>query len=101
MFGLTGNIPSSHAQCSRDCRIKIDDQRLLAGIYCRADKELAPLTTHDEATFNASNALIDGINLVESLLRLNLYVKVGRQLPPVTTGSSETGYGGDGTLKPY
>jgi hypothetical protein len=66
--------------------IKIDDQRLLAGIYCRAEKELAHLTTHDEAKFNTSNALIEGINLVEGLLRLNLYDKVGRQLPPVTTG---------------
>jgi hypothetical protein len=66
--------------------IKTGDRSLLAGIYCRADKELAHLTTHDEGKFNTPNALIEGINLVESLLQLNLYNKVGRQFPPVTTG---------------
>ncbi len=61
------------------------DRRILAGIYCRANKELAHLTVADEGEFNTEEALIYGVDSVERLLRTNLYEKVGWEWPRRTT----------------
>ena len=62
-----------------------DEHRLLAGIYCRADKELAHLTNTFEYDFNTEQAIIDGSNLVVETLKTHLYDKLGRELPPLST----------------
>jgi hypothetical protein len=65
--------------------ISDQDHRILAGIYCRASKELAHLTVADEGEFNTEEALIRGVDSVERLLRTHLYEKVGWEWPPRTT----------------
>ncbi|MGA8479529.1 MAG: hypothetical protein WB696_16355 [Chthoniobacterales bacterium] len=64
--------------------IPLDDQRLLAGIYCRANKELAHLTLVYNDEFNAPEKILRGIDLVEILIQKHLYAKIGRELPPLS-----------------
>jgi hypothetical protein len=65
--------------------ISDDERRILAGIYKRADKELAHLTVSDVGEFNTPAVIIRGIDTVERLIRTNLYDKVGWAWPPRTT----------------
>lgn len=59
------------------------EKDLLAGLLTRADKELAHLTSNYErhAEFNTASALIEGITLVERLLRQQLYERLNRPFP--------------------
>jgi hypothetical protein len=64
--------------------IPADDRTILAGIYFRANKELAHLTLTYDEEFNTPGVLLRGIDLVEELLRTHLYEKIGRQLPELS-----------------
>ncbi len=59
------------------------DEALLVGLLKRGSKELAHLTSnytrHDD--FNTAKALIDGITLIETLLRKHLYEKLKLPFP--------------------
>ena len=65
--------------------ISNDERQILAGIYKRADKELAHLTVSDVGEFNTPAVIVRGIDIVERLMRANLYDKVGWDWPPRTT----------------
>jgi hypothetical protein len=54
---------------------------LLAGIYRRADKELAHLTLKFNKPFNQEKALIDAATAIESLFQQFVYD--GKPLPPM------------------
>jgi trans-2-enoyl-CoA reductase len=60
-----------------------EDQKLLKGLLNRANKELAHLTSHyiHHEEFNKAQALIDGITLIERLLRQQLYGRLNRPFP--------------------
>jgi hypothetical protein len=64
--------------------IEPTDRCLLAGIYCRAHKELAHLTLTYDDKFNTQEAMLKGAGLVEGLIRKHLYEKVGKEFPPMT-----------------
>ena len=64
--------------------IPLDDQRVLAGIYCRASKELARLTLTYNDEFNDPEKMLLGIDLVQGLIQKHLYAKIGRELPPLS-----------------
>jgi hypothetical protein len=64
--------------------IPLDDQRVLAGIYCRASKELAHLTLTYNDEFNDPERILLGIDLVQGLIQKHLYAKIGRELPPLS-----------------
>lgn len=55
--------------------------RILAGVYNRADKELAHLTSTFNDEFNEEDILIEAATIVESLLHTHLYSPLGKQLP--------------------
>ena len=55
--------------------------RILAGVYVRADKELAHLTTIFNDEFNEEKALIEAATIVEDLIKRHLYDYLGKQLP--------------------
>ncbi|MBK7434192.1 MAG: hypothetical protein IPI66_10035 [Chitinophagaceae bacterium] len=55
--------------------------RLLAGVYKRADKELAHLTSTFNDEFNEEDILIEAATIVEGLLEKYLYTPLGKQLP--------------------
>jgi hypothetical protein len=57
--------------------------RRLAGVYCRADKELAHLTTKFSARYNSEAALIRAADAVESLLERHLYRPARLPLPAI------------------
>jgi len=56
-------------------------RELLAGVYVRADKELAHLTLKFNKRFNEPKALIDAATAVESLIQKFVYR--GKPLPPM------------------
>jgi|SRR5665213_98662 len=56
-------------------------QRILAGVYKRADKELAHLTTTFNNEFNEEEVLIDAATTVEILLQQFLYKPFNQELP--------------------
>jgi hypothetical protein len=64
--------------------IDTTDRCLLAGIYCRAHKELAHLTLTYDDKFNTQEVMLEGAGLVEGLIRKHLYEKVGKEFPPIT-----------------
>jgi hypothetical protein len=61
--------------------VPVQNQRTLAGVYKRADKELAHLTTTFNDEFNEENVLIDAATTIETLLQKFLYEKFKEQLP--------------------
>lgn len=56
---------------------------MLAGVYRRADKELAHLTLKFNKPFNEEKALIDAATAIEGLIQKFVYE--GKQLPPINT----------------
>jgi hypothetical protein len=60
-----------------------DSRKLLAGMYRRADKELAHLTLKFSKPFNQEKALIDAATAIESLFQQFVYC--GKALPPIDT----------------
>jgi hypothetical protein len=56
-------------------------QRILAGVYKRADKELAHLTSTFNEEFNQVDALIAAATATEDLLKRLLYDPIGEPLP--------------------
>jgi hypothetical protein len=63
--------------------ILINDRRVLAGVYVRADKELAHLTTLFNDEFNEEKILIEAATIIESLLQKYLYDHLGIPLPEI------------------
>lgn len=57
--------------------------RTLAGVYLRADKELAHLTTRFDDEYNQEDRLIDAATAVEQLLERFLYAPTRESLPPI------------------
>jgi hypothetical protein len=55
--------------------------RTLAGVYCRADKELAHVTSTFNEEFNQEHVLIEAATIVESLIKKHLYESLGKELP--------------------
>jgi hypothetical protein len=55
--------------------------RILAGVYNRADKELAHLTSKFNDEFNQEDVLVKAATVVEGLLQKYLYTPLGKQLP--------------------
>jgi hypothetical protein len=55
--------------------------RVLAGVYKRADKELAHVTSTFNDEFNQEDVLIEAATAVEDLLQKFLYAPLGEQLP--------------------
>jgi hypothetical protein len=49
------------------------DREILAGVYVRADKELAHLTNKFNDEFNEEKALIHAAKIIENLIRIHLY----------------------------
>jgi hypothetical protein len=60
-----------------------DDARLLAGVYKRADKELAHLTATFNDEFNDEEAIDRASRLVVTLLSKHLYALVHEDLPKI------------------
>jgi hypothetical protein len=67
----------------RPADVAASSQRILAGVYKRADKELAHLTTTFNNEFNEEDALIAAATAVEDLLQRFLYGPLNRPLPPM------------------
>jgi hypothetical protein len=61
--------------------VPASSQRILAGVYKRADKELAHLTSTFNKEFNEEGALIAAATAVEDLLQRFLYDALHEQLP--------------------
>jgi hypothetical protein len=61
--------------------VPTSSQRALAGVYKRADKELAHLTSTFNEEFNEENVLIEAATAVEDLLQRFLYTPLSEQLP--------------------
>jgi hypothetical protein len=61
--------------------VPVPQQRILAGVYKRADKELAHLTRMFNNEFNEEDVLIEAATAVEDLLRRLLYEPSREQLP--------------------
>jgi hypothetical protein len=57
------------------------DKRVLAGVYLRANKELAHLTTRFNDEFNQEDALIHAATAIESLLERHLYAPNQEAIP--------------------
>jgi|ERR1035437_920744 hypothetical protein len=55
--------------------------RILAGVYHRADKELAHLTSAFNDEFNQEDVLIEAATIVEGLLQKYLYTPLSKQIP--------------------
>ena len=68
-----------HLLTPRDVPVVSHD--MLAGVYCRADKELAHLTTTFDDRYNGENELIQAATAVENLLATHLYSTLGVSLP--------------------
>jgi hypothetical protein len=58
-----------------------DSRKLLAGVYRRADKELAHLTLKFNKPFNEERALIAAATAIENLIKKFVYA--GKPLPPI------------------
>src|SRR5687767_13327896 len=52
--------------------VPTNDQQIIAGVYVRADKELAHLTTDFDDEFNQEEILIKAATIIESLLKKHL-----------------------------
>jgi hypothetical protein len=65
-------------------KVPLAVRRVLAGVYVRADKELAHLTTTFNDEFNEEAALIEAATAVESLLTEFLYLPLGEKMPAIT-----------------
>jgi hypothetical protein len=65
--------------------VPVSSQRILAGVYKRADKELAHLTSTFNEEFNEEDILIEAATAVEDLLQRFLYAPQGEQVPPMDT----------------
>jgi len=63
--------------------LSADDERLLAGVYKRADKELAHLTATFNDEFNKEEAVDRASRLVERLLNEYLYARVNEKMPDI------------------
>jgi hypothetical protein len=61
--------------------VPASSRRVLAGVYKRADKELAHLTSTFNEAFNKEDVLIDAATAIEDLLQKFLYARLGEQLP--------------------
>lgn len=59
------------------------DRTVLAGVYHRADKELAHLTSSFNEEYNDEARLIEAAEIVEELLRVHLYGKMGVVMPEI------------------
>jgi len=57
--------------------------RLLAGIYCRTNKELAHLTSTFDDEFNGDEIVDEAAQLVVGLLNTNLYTVVNETMPEI------------------
>ena len=100
-MGLKGELDGSTYKLAQNTKrlpddVKIDDfigrlltpadvppssHRVLAGVYKRADKELAHLTTVFNDEFNEEDALIEAATAVEDLFKRFLYEPLDKQLP--------------------
>lgn len=60
-------------------------RKTLAGVYLRADKELAHLTSKFNNEFNKEAVLIKAATFVELLLEKFLYAPLGKTLPTMDT----------------
>jgi len=58
-------------------------ERILAGVYIRADKELAHLTSTSHDEFNTECILIQAATIVEDLMLKFLYAPHNRTLPDI------------------
>ena len=63
--------------------LSADEARLLAGVYKRADKELAHLTATFNDAFNDDEAVDRASRLVERLLNEQLYTHVNERMPDI------------------
>lgn len=61
--------------------ISPESRRILAGVYKRADKELAHLTSTFNDEFNEEDILIKAATIVEGLLKTFLYAPLNKHLP--------------------
>ena len=61
--------------------VPVSSQRILAGVYKRADKELAHLTSTFNEEFNEEDILIAAATAVEDLLQRFLYAHLHEPLP--------------------
>jgi hypothetical protein len=68
-----------HLLTPRDVPVASHD--VLAAVYCRADKELAHLTTTSDDAYNTEDKLIEAATAVESLLEQHLFRPLGVDLP--------------------
>ena len=57
--------------------------RLLAGVYKRANKELAHLTATFNDEFNEDDVVDEAAKLVEQMLNAYLYTVVGEKMPKI------------------
>jgi hypothetical protein len=76
---LGGQLPDP-----RSWSLSADEARLLAGVYKRADKELAHLTATFNDEFNSDDAIDRALRLVERLLNECLYSPVNEKMPEIT-----------------
>ena len=60
-----------------------EQARLLAGVYKRADKELAHLTATLNDEFNTDEAVDEAAKLVEKMLDTHLYTVVKEKMPEI------------------
>ena len=60
-----------------------EHRRTLAGVYLRADKELAHFTTRFSDEFNQEDSLIEAATAVEQLLERHLYAPARKPIPPM------------------
>lgn len=63
--------------------VSANDQRILGGVYCRADKELAHITTTFYDEFNNEEILIKAATIVERLIQTHLYNPLGEPFPEI------------------
>ncbi|MDX2190056.1 MAG: hypothetical protein SFY32_09345 [Bacteroidota bacterium] len=61
--------------------VPLSDAQTIAGVYVRADKELAHLTTIFNDEFNEESKLIEAATIIEGLLKVHLYDYFGESLP--------------------
>ena len=61
--------------------VPINSQRILAGVYKRADKELAHLTKTYNEEFNDETILIEAAKIIVDLIDKFLYQPLGKSIP--------------------
>lgn len=60
-----------------------DDKKILAGVYVRADKELAHITYLFNEEYNKPEILMKASSIIECLLENHLYKPLGKRLPTI------------------